>query len=72
MIFALELVIYLNPKRTKNIQKSKFQQQNPGKTVKALNECEAEKQKKFKKLDTLVPVNYVLSSPYHCDNKNIQ
>ena len=40
--------------------------------LRILNECEAKKQKKFKKLDALVPVNYVLSSPYHCDNKNIQ
>ena len=39
--------------------------------VKLLNEHEAEKQKKFKKLDAIVPVNYVCNGPYHCDNKNI-
>ena len=33
---------------------------------------EYEKQKKFKKLNALVPVNYVSCSPYHCNNNNIQ
>ena len=40
--------------------------------VKLLNEHEAKKQKQFKKLRTIIPVNYVCNSPHHCDNKNIQ
>ena len=40
--------------------------------VKMLNDYEADKQQKFKKLDALVPVNYVYSSPYHCDNNKMQ
>ena len=40
--------------------------------IKLLNDYEADKQQKFKQLDAFVPVNYVSSSPYHCDNKNIQ
>ena len=40
--------------------------------VKLLNEHEAKKQKQFKKLSNIIPVNYVCNSPHHCDNKNIQ
>ena len=40
--------------------------------VKLLNEHEAKKQKQFKKLSTIIPVNYVCNSPYHCNNKSIQ
>ena len=38
--------------------------------VKLLNEHEAKKQKQFKKLSSIMPVNYVCNSLYHCDNKN--
>ena len=40
--------------------------------LKMLNDHEAEKHKKLKKLDSIVPVNYVCNGPHHCDNKNIQ
>ena len=40
--------------------------------LKMLNDYEAEKHKKFKQLDSIVPVNYVCNGPHHCDNKNIQ
>ena len=38
--------------------------------VKLLNEHEADKQKKFKKFDAIIPVNFVCNGPHHCDNKN--
>ena len=42
------------------------------KLFKLLNEHETKKQKQFKELSTIMPVNYVCNGLYHCDNKNIQ
>ena len=39
--------------------------------VKLLNENEAMKQKQFKELSTIIPVNYFCNGPHHCNNKNI-
>ena len=50
----------------------RFQKSAIPSMVKLLNEHEAKKQKQFKKLSTIIPVNYVCNSPHHCDNKNIQ
>ena len=54
------------------IQTERFRKSAIPSMVKLLNEHEAKKQKQFKKLSTIIPVNYVCNSLYHCDNKNKQ
>ena len=40
--------------------------------IRLLNDCEKKKEKTFKKLNAIMPVNHVCcSSLYHCDNNKL-
>ena len=39
--------------------------------IKMLNDNQRETAESFKKLHSIVPVNHVCTSPYHCDNNKL-
>ena len=40
--------------------------------IRKLNDCQTERNKLFKKLVSIVPVNHGSSSPYHCGNEKLK